>query len=66
MIKNCMYAREKLCDYELQSGIESDSPDCQTCVLLQVNNTLIGVWGVLDSIYKEQKIQGMFKKVNEQ
>ena len=66
MIKNCMYAREKLCDYAFQSGIESDSPDCQTCALLQVNDTLISVWGVLDSIYKEQKIQGMFKKVNEQ
>ena len=47
MIKNCMYAREKLCDYAFQSGIESDSPDCQTCALLQVNDTLIGIEGLL-------------------
>ena len=45
MIKNCMYSRTKLCDYELQSG--ADSPNCPTCALLQVNDTLIGIEGLL-------------------
>ena len=65
MTKDCTYSDDKPCEFTDRTGQEPIPHDCHICALFQVSDVLISVWGVLDDIHKEQKIQGMFEKVKQ-